>query len=119
MLYYMLDTCLVNSYLIWRKNRLNLTTEAHRKFRESISKALRNMPHSEVKKTTDKRCYSYTMPLPNKEALSHQLVRLEARGYCVWCKEHAEEWVPKRTPVLGELVNGEQVRKRSRQSRSY
>jgi hypothetical protein len=107
MLYYMLDTYLVNSYLIWRKNRLNLTTEVHRKFRESILKALRNTPYSEVKKIIDKRCYNYTILLSNKEALSHQLVRLEARGYCVWCKEHAEEWVPKRRPVLGELVNRE------------
>jgi hypothetical protein len=41
---------------------------------------------------------------------------LKARKYCVWYKEYAKEWVLKIRRVLGELVNGERIRKRTRQS---
>jgi hypothetical protein len=107
----MLDTCLVNSYLIWRGPMPNADTEAHRKFQESISKALRLTPYS----STTKRRRDNSMPIPNWAAQAHNKVQLEVRKYCVWCKEHAEEWAPKRRPVLAELVNGERICKRIRQ----
>jgi Transposase IS4 len=112
--YYMLDTTLVNSYLIWRGSTPNSDTDAHRKFQESVSKALRSTPYL----STTKRRYGNSIPTPNWAATAHNQVQLKARKHCVWCKEHAEEWVPKTRRVLGELVNGERIRKRTRQSKS-
>jgi Transposase IS4 len=112
--YYMLDTTLVNSFLIWRGPTPNSDTEAHRKFQESVSKALRSTPYP----STTKRRYGNSIPTPNLAATAHNRVQLKARKHCVWCKEHAEEWVPKTRRVLGELVNEERIRKRIRQSKS-
>jgi hypothetical protein len=114
--YYTLNTCLTNSYLIWKGNSPDLSKNGHRKFREELSEELRNTPYSEVEKAINKRCYDNSMPRPNWDALSHDCVPLETRRYCVWCKEHAEEWVPKRPRrALTEIGN---TRLRNRQSRS-
>jgi hypothetical protein len=47
------------------------------------------------------------MPTPNWAAQAHNKVQLRVCKYCVWCKELAEEWAPKKRSVLAELVNGE------------
>jgi Transposase IS4 len=117
--YYTLDTCLVNSYLIHKGKLEDTGKRAHRNFREALSEELRNTPYLKAEKITNKRRYGNSMPAVNQEALAHNLTRLEVRKYCIWCKEHPEKWNPKSAmPVLGELVNGEQSRKRKRQSRS-
>jgi Transposase IS4 len=117
--YYILDTCLVNSYLIWKGNSTPQRNRAHRKFREELSLGLRNTPYSEAEKTTNKRHYSNSIPVANQEALVHIRTQLEGRKYCVWCQKHPEKCTPKSImPVLGELVNEEQSRKRKRVSRS-
>ena len=60
------------------------------------------------------------MPSVNTEAKSHGWKEFLKRGYCVWCKEHVDEWKPKRAqPVLAETVNREAPTKRQRQSRTY
>jgi len=117
--YYILDTCLVNSYLIYKGNSEDMSNRAHRGFRETLSLELRNTPYLEAEKTTNKRRYSNSLLMVNQEALFHNWIQFKSRSYCVWCKEHAEEWTPKRArPVLSELVNGEQSPKRERQSKS-
>ena len=117
--YYTLDTCLINSYLIHKGKLEDTGKRAHRNFREALSEELRNTPYLDNEKTTNKRRYGNSMPAVNQEALAHSLTRLEVRKYCIWCKEHPEKWNPKSAmPVLGELVNREQSRKRKRQSRS-
>jgi hypothetical protein len=56
------------------------------------------------------------MPRPNLDALFYNCVPLKTRRYCVWCKEYAEEWVPKRPRrALAEIGN---IRLRNRQSKS-
>jgi hypothetical protein len=81
--YYILDTCLVNSYLISKGKSKDQGRRAHREFREALSLKLRNTLYSEAEKTTDKRCYSSRMPAVNQEALAHNLTRLEGCKYCV------------------------------------
>jgi Transposase IS4 len=117
--YYILDTCSVNSYLIWKGNSSDVSKRAHRRFRQSLSKELRNTPYPDVEIATKKRRYSKIMPIPNREALAHNWVPLEKREYCVWCQKHAEKSAPKRSrPALAQLVNGEQINSRIRPSRS-
>jgi cell division septation protein DedD len=60
-----------------------------------------------------------TMLLANQEAQNYQWAEFPKRGYCVWCKEHAEKWTPKRGPVLAEIVNGAVPAKCQRQSKTY
>jgi hypothetical protein len=110
---------LVNSYLIHKGKLEDTGKRAHRNFREALSKELRNTPYLEAEETINKRRYGNSMPAVNQEALAHNLTRLEVRKYCIWCKEHPKKWNPKSAmPVLSELVNREQSRKRKRQSRS-
>jgi len=117
--YYVLDTCLVNSYLIHKGKLEDQGKRAHREFREALSLKLRNTPYSEAEETTNKRRNSNNMPAANHDAPFHIPTQLESRRHCAWCKEHSEKWTPKLVvPVLGELVNGEQSRKRKRQSKS-
>jgi hypothetical protein len=115
----MLDTCLVNSYLIWRGDSTDSGQRAHRQFREAVYKALRNTPYLEDDQTTNKRRRGNSLPSLNQQALIHNWVQLQTRSYCVWRRNHAEKWAPKRArPVLAELVNGEQSAQRKRTSRS-
>ena len=117
--YYMLDTCLVNSYLIWKGDSVDSGQRAHRRFRETVCEALQNTPYLRSNQTTKKRCYSNSLPALNQQALLHNWVQLQTRSYCVWCQNHAEKWTPKRArPVLTELANGEQSAQRKRTSRS-
>jgi hypothetical protein len=59
------------------------------------------------------------MSLFNKEALFYSLITFKGRGYCIWCKEHAEEWQFKKPrPTLSELINEEQSATRKRQSKT-
>jgi hypothetical protein len=74
----MLDTCLMNSWLIWSQNRPNLGIEARRRLQESISPGLQDMPYP-----TSLRYDSNSMPLPNQEALFRAWIRLKTHGYCV------------------------------------
>jgi hypothetical protein len=60
------------------------------------------------------------MPPANQKAQSHQWKQFLKRGYCVWCKEHPDEWEPKKaSPILGEIVNGVRPGRRKRQSQAY
>ena len=117
--YYILDTCLVNSYLICKGKSEDVGKRAHREFREALSEELRNTPYLEAERPIKRRRPSNRMPTVIQEASFHNMTQLESRRHCVWCKEHPEKWTPKSVmPVLGELVNGEQSRKRKRQSKS-
>ena len=69
--YYILDTCLVNSYLIHKGKSEDPGKRAHREFRETLSSNLRNTPYLEAKKTTNKRRHSNSMLAVNQEALEH------------------------------------------------
>jgi hypothetical protein len=69
--YYILDTCLVNSYLIYKGKSEDSGKRAHREFRETLSSNLRNTPYLEAKKTTNKRRHSNSMLAVNQEALQH------------------------------------------------
>jgi len=110
---------LVNSYLIHKGKLEDQGKRAHREFREALSLELRNTPYSEAEETTNKRRNGNNMPAANHDAPFHIPTQLESRRHCAWCKEHSEKWTPKLVvPVLGELVNGEQSRKRKRQSKS-
>jgi Transposase IS4 len=106
--YYILDTCLVNSYLIWKGKIEDSSNRAHRDFREALSEELRNTPYSEAEKTANTGDCGNRKPVANQEALFHNRIQSGDRKYCVWCREHAQNWTPKSVmPVLGELVNGE------------
>ena len=60
------------------------------------------------------------MSLVNQETKRHQWEVFSKRGYCVWCKEHQNEWEPKkiRSP-LAKIVNGIAPTKRQRQLKTY
>ena len=77
------------------------------------------MAYLDVEIATKKRQYSKIMPVANEEALAHNWVPLEKRGYCIWYQKYAEESAPKRLrPALAQLVNAEHTYSRIRQSRS-
>jgi hypothetical protein len=61
------------------------------------------------------------MPLPNQDPIQiHEWSRFPTRGYCAWCKEHAERWEPKRErPPLAEIVNSAGPTKCKRQTKTY
>jgi hypothetical protein len=62
--YYVLGTCLVNSWSFWSQNRPNLGTEARRGFQEYISAGVQDTPYP-----TNRRYGGNSMPLHNQEAL--------------------------------------------------
>jgi Transposase IS4 len=102
--YYILDICAVNSYLIWKGNRIDPGKRGQRRYRETLINSLLNTP--------------YPPPLlqPNS---THFWQRFEKRGYCIWCKTHPEGWEAKRRPILGEIVNQAAPTQAGRQSRTY
>jgi hypothetical protein len=115
--YFTLDTCCVNSYLLWKGDIPNLGCRKHRRFREELSSILLNWPYE---REPIKRRKRLPLPVPNWKDNEHVWKRFETRSYCHWCKEHAEEWTPKYDrKVLGEIVNEEAPRRRARQSQIW
>jgi Transposase IS4 len=118
--YFMLDTCLVNGFLIWKNNRPDPGKNLHRRYREKLVNILLNWPYQDIAVATlNKRCLSPELPTANKKARKHIWELYGKRGYCVWCKAHSKEWVPQQLrPVLAEIRNSETPNKRIRQSQS-
>jgi hypothetical protein len=118
--YYILDVCAVNSYLIWKGDTKDKGKRGQRQFRDPLTEALLNTPYP--KEEINPTWYSHpkSMPLPNWDTQGHCWSKFPKRGYCVWCKEHAQEWKSKRVrPALAEIVNGAGPAQRQRQSKTY
>ena len=74
------------------------------------------------KEEIDPAHYSHPkpMPLPIQDTQQHHWDEFVKRRYCVWCKEHADKWKPKRTRApLAEIVNEAAPKQRQRQSKTY
>jgi Transposase IS4 len=110
--YYILDVCAVNSYLIWKGNRVDRGKRGQRRYRETLIDMLLNTPYPPPPPTP---------PLPPllHPNSTHYWERFETRGYCIWCKTHSEGWEPKRRPVLCEIINQAAPAQAGRQSRTY
>jgi hypothetical protein len=102
--YWVVDTCCVNSYLIWKGQLLDRGHRKHRHFREELSEILRNWPYEEEEQYPQNRRSEPT--LFNNNVSEHTWEAYKKRGYCIWCKEHPEEWIPHRPGnPLTEIVN--------------
>ena len=115
--YYILDVCTVNSYLIWKGNSTtkDKSKRGQRRFRKPLIDALLTTPYK-----TNPHGNCKPMPPANQKAPKHQWKEFLKRNWCIWCKEHAANWVPKRaTGVLNEIVNGVAPARRQRQSKTY
>jgi hypothetical protein len=119
-LYFMLDICSVNSYLIWKGSKGDTSVRSHRRYRSALAQACLQTPYpNPVIVSTNTRRRSNCLPCVNTKALSHVWERWEKRGHCVWCKTHVKNWVPKRAPVLQEIVNNAAPGTRKRQFQSW
>jgi Transposase IS4 len=117
--YFAFDTCCVNSYLIWKGNEVDLGNREHRRFQEEHSQILLNWSYEKKQIIQNRRHTRPPLPLPNRATNEHVWKLFSRRGYCQWCKKHAEKWVPQRPRrILGEIVNEEAPRKRARQSQT-
>ncbi len=113
--YYILDVCITNSYLIWKRPIEENAKRGQRPFRKALAEALLCTLYPAMKSTRYK-----SMPLVNQEAKRHQWEAFSKRGYCVWCKEHRNKWESKRIrSPLAEIANGVAPAKRQRQSKTY
>ena len=119
--YWVFDTCCVNSFLIWKTQLADKGRRKHTQFREELTSILLNWPYDEKEQNTqNKRHQRYPLPLSNSKVLEHKWDRFLKRGYCVWCKEGAEKWVPHRPPnPLTEIVNSAAQPKRARHSQTW
>ena len=112
--YYILDIYTVNSYLIWKGDTEDKDKKGQRPFRKALTEALLHIPYPSTRPSNYK-----TMSPINEKAENHEWEAFKKRGYCVWCKEHPEEWIPKRaSPAPAEAANKADPKKRQRQSRS-
>jgi Transposase IS4 len=108
--YFVFDTCCVNGYLIWKGEARDRGNRKHRRFHEELSSVLLNWPYSEAR----------TLAPLNATAREHRWDKYSKRGYCIWCKQHPKEWIPKRARgPLTEIVNSESPPKRVRQSQVW
>jgi hypothetical protein len=114
--YFAFDTCCVNSYLIWKSNKPDLGNRERQRFQEQLSKILLNWPYEKEQIIQNRRHIRPHLPIPNRHVDEHVWELFIKRGYCCWCKEHAEKWIPKR--ILSEIVNGEAKSKWARQSQT-
>ncbi len=113
-LYWLIDVCTVNAFLIWRANRCEREVRSHRlhrTFQESLVQSLLGIDAS----------------LPLYERPSEHLVERRDRvGYCAWgrkhpgqCQQGINNGAGARV-VLGEVVNEARATlKRPRQVRSF
>jgi Transposase IS4 len=96
--YFLLNVCLVNAYLLFKAGKEDCTKRGQRPYRDAVAEALLNT------------LYQAEPKLPQKPGQIHQWSKKDKRGYCVWCKAHLEEWIPKRAgperPPLASIVNG-------------
>jgi hypothetical protein len=115
--YYILDVCAVNSYLIWKGDSKDKNKRGQRRFRDPLIKALINILYSEAQK---EHSNIKPMPLPIRDMKEHHWSQFPKRGYCVWCKKNAEQWIPKRArPALADITNNAGSTMRKRQSKTY
>jgi hypothetical protein len=115
----MLDICSVNSFLIWKIIKSEVGHRNHRQFRSAVAQGRLHTLYLEESLSTKDDYPSNRLPPVSTNALSHNWKRFDRRRYCVWCKAHSKEWVPKRPPVLTEIVNGATPVTRKRQSQSW
>jgi hypothetical protein len=108
--YYTLDVCAVNSYLIWKGNKMDPNKRGQRRYRETLIDMLLNTPYPSSPPPP---------PPPLRPYSTHYWERFDTRGYCIWCKTHSEEWKPKRRPILNEIVNQAAPSQAGRQSRTH
>jgi hypothetical protein len=112
----MVHICSVHSYLIWKANKQDRGHRSHRQYRSAVALGRLQTPFPEkpILSTNIRRCSNHLPPVSTK-ALSHNWVQWETRRHCVWCKIQNEQWVPKRPPVLREIINQSTPGKRKRQ----
>jgi len=119
-LYFMVDICVINSYLIWKGKKSDTSHHSHRQYHSTLAQACLQVPYSDRAVLTANSCRrSIFLPSINVEAPSHAWKRWEKRGHCVWCKTHVEKWVPKRPSIMQEIVNEASQKRRTRQSQSW
>jgi Transposase IS4 len=117
-LYFMIDICSINSYLIWKNKTRNTSHHDHHQYHSTLAQACLQIPYPDKAIATANSYRSSYLPSINVETPSHAWERWEKRGHCVWCRTHVEKWVPKRPSVLQEIVNEAPPKKRTRQSQS-
>lgn len=112
--YYILDVCTVNSYLIWKGNKVDQNKWGQRRFWEALINAFLNTPYASSPPPPPP---PPPPPIPQPGRV-HHWEHFEKRGYCIWCQNHTEKGVQTTRPVLGEIVNNAAPTQRPRPKRS-
>jgi Transposase IS4 len=82
--FYILDICLVNSFLIWKYSQPSEKNDLHRKYQETLLYILINWPReSELEKKRKRASTAHDAP-------PHAWQQFPKRGYCIWGKEGDE-----------------------------
>jgi hypothetical protein len=85
---WMLDVCLVNSFLIWKGVVTDESCRGHRKYRKALCQALLEY--------SDDSIPAVHLPPKVYKASEHTWSHFGKRNYCFYCKTHKKEWVPEK-----------------------
>jgi hypothetical protein len=110
----MLDTCAVNSGLVWEKihPELKQAKRGQRRFRETLIQQLLSIPYKQPIKPQPP---PQPIPLPIQGPFRHQWEKMEQRRHCVWCRQQART----ERPALVEITNTAPQGGKQRGSKSY